>query len=146
MEKYILFAGRKIPVATTYNVVLFDSDKAQSFYHPENSLSPADLLQMQTIRPELKTFSFRSNKLTRTGDQLFNVPRAEIDILSNHITQIAFHHDVTFSATKRLTSSASVASQHISTSITTVPSISSSIAITQPGQPVTTTICPSPST
>ncbi|MBQ1265298.1 MAG: N-acetylmuramoyl-L-alanine amidase [Proteobacteria bacterium] len=100
MEKYILFAGRKIPVATTYNVVLFDSDKAQSFYHPENSLSPADLLQMQTIRPELKTFSFRSNKLTRTGDQLFNVPRAEIDILSNHITQIAFHHDVTFSASK----------------------------------------------
>lgn len=98
MEKYILFGGRKIPVATTYNIVRFDNDKAQSFYHPENSLSPADLLMMQTIRPELRTFSFRSGKLTRSGDQLFNVPRAEIDILSNHITQIAFHHDVTRSA------------------------------------------------
>lgn len=98
MEKYILFAGRKIPVATEHQIILFNNDKSQSFYHPENTLSPADLLAMQTIRPELRTYSFRSGKLTRTGDQLFNVPREEIDILSQHITQIALHHDVTTSA------------------------------------------------
>ena len=98
MEKYILFAGRKVPISTTYNVVVFDNEMNQSFYAPEKTLSPADLLQMQLIRPELHPYSFRAG-LNREANQLFGLDRSEVDELGQRITQIAFHHDVTSKAT-----------------------------------------------
>lgn len=97
MDKYIIFAGRKVPIASNYPVLLYENDAAPSFYHPEKTLSPDKLIQMSLLRPTMKTYSFR-NGHTRAPEQLFGITRAEIDDLGQKIWQIALHHDVTTNA------------------------------------------------
>ena len=101
MEKYILFAGRKIPIYTNYPVNLFANDSAPSFYNPRKTLSEDKLTQMMSLRPELKNYSSRAgNKhvFSRSPEQLYNVSRNELDALGQFIHQIALHHDVTTNA------------------------------------------------
>lgn len=101
MEKYILFAGRKIPIAMNYPVLRFDDGSAPSFYHPENTLSSDRLMQMALLRPTMQNYSMRSgngNVFNRSAEQLFAVKRPELDALGAHIWQIALHHDVTTNA------------------------------------------------
>ncbi|MBO4350469.1 MAG: N-acetylmuramoyl-L-alanine amidase [Proteobacteria bacterium] len=101
MDKYIVFAGRKIPISTSYPVFLFENDSAPSYYHPDRHLSPDKLMQMALLRPTLQNYSFRfdkQNRFNRTFEQLFNVPREEVEALGQHIIQIALHHDVTMNA------------------------------------------------
>ena len=97
MEKFIMFAGRQVPISTPYPVFSFVNDTAPSFYHPEKSLTPDKLMQMALLRPELRNFSWRA-RLTRTPEQLFNVPQDEVDALGQSVYQIALHHDVTTDA------------------------------------------------
>lgn len=102
MEKYILFGGRRVPIATNYNVVIHDAEMNPSFYRPGNTLSPDKLMQMALLRPTLKNYSFRYQKgggyFTREFEQLFSTTRAELDAMGQVVTQIALHHDVTMSA------------------------------------------------
>ena len=101
MEKYILFAGRKVPINTNYPVNLFSNGSSPSFYNPENWLSPDKLAQMTLLRPERRNYSYRmGNKMhfQKSADQLFSVTRDELDALGEFIHQIALHHDVTTNA------------------------------------------------
>ncbi len=101
MDKYILFAGRRVPIQTNFDVIRFDDERNPSFYKPENTLSPERVMQMAMIRPTMRNFSQRSyNKrfFDRTPEQLFGTSREEIDQLGQAITQIALHHDVTSKA------------------------------------------------
>ncbi|MFA5625078.1 MAG: N-acetylmuramoyl-L-alanine amidase [Bradymonadales bacterium] len=104
MEKYILFGGRKVPIATSFNVVIHDAEMNPSFYKPENTLGPDKLMQMALLRPTLRNFSFRYQRgggyFTREYEQLYGTTRAELDAMGQVITQIALHHDVTMSATE----------------------------------------------
>ncbi|MBQ9243679.1 MAG: N-acetylmuramoyl-L-alanine amidase [Proteobacteria bacterium] len=97
MDKYILFAGRRVPIHTNYPVFRFDDDSGPSYYHPEKTLTPDRLMQMALLRPTMMNYSFRGN-LQRTAEQLFSVPREEADRLGEIIWQIALHHDVTMNA------------------------------------------------
>ena len=99
MDKYIVFAGRHIPIHTNYPVFRFDDDSGPSYYHPDKSLTPDQLMSMALLRPTLMNYSFRGS-LTRLSEQLFSVPREEIDRLGEIIWQIALHHDVTTNAVK----------------------------------------------
>ena len=88
MDKYIIFAGRRIPIATNYPVFLFENDSAPSYYHPDRHLSPDKLMQMALLRPTLQNYSFRFNKNNRfnlTPEQLFSVPRDEVEALGRTI-------------------------------------------------------------
>ena len=101
MDKYIIFAGRKVPISTNYPVLLYENDSAPSYYHPDRHLAPDKLMQMALLRPTLQNYSFRysrTNHFNRTFEQLFNVPREEVEALGQHIVQIALHHDVTMNA------------------------------------------------
>ncbi len=101
MDKYIVFAGRKIPIETSYPVLRFDDGSAPSFYAPDKSLSAERLVQMSILRPELRNYCARfapHYSFNRTAEQLFGATREEIDALGQHIYQIALHHDVTMSA------------------------------------------------
>lgn len=102
MEKYILFAGRKIPIATKYDVLTYDNERAPSFYAPEKTLSPDKLMQMSLLRPTMRNYSFRNYKgkwFDRDLLQLFGADRSELDMLGEALYQVALHHDVTTSAT-----------------------------------------------
>ena len=101
MEKYILFAGRKVPINTNYDVIRFDGEGNPSFYEPGRTLSPERLMQMSMIRPTMQNYSFRYERgasFNRTLEQLFAIQRDEVEAVGQHITQIAFHHDVTSKA------------------------------------------------
>ena len=101
MDKYILFAGRKVPIQINAPVLRFDDGSAPSFYHPENTLSPDRLMQMALLRPTLQNYSMRFGgpvAFSRVYEQLFAITRDELDALGQHIWQIALHHDVTTNA------------------------------------------------
>ncbi len=98
MEKYIIFAGRKVPIATSYDVIIYDNENNQSFYDPQRTLSADQVMKMQLVRPEMRAFSKRAG-LDLEPSQLFNVPKDQVYLLGERLTQIAFHHDVTEKAT-----------------------------------------------
>ncbi len=101
MDKYIVFAGRHVPIVTNYPVYVFDNDSAPSYYHPEKTLSPDKLMQMAILRPTMQNFCARfgsGNTFNLSQEQLFGISRQEIDALGQHICQIALHHDVTMNA------------------------------------------------
>ncbi|MCL2325502.1 MAG: N-acetylmuramoyl-L-alanine amidase [Proteobacteria bacterium] len=101
-DKHILFAGRKVPIATNANVVLFNGDNSPSFYHPGKTLGPEKQMQMAMLRPTMQNYSFRRGIQkwhTLTYEQLFGITRQDLDDLGESITQIAIHHDVTMNAT-----------------------------------------------
>ena len=101
MEKYIIFAGRKVPINMNYPVLLYDNGTGPSYYHPELTLSPEKLVQMELLRPTRQNFCARFGRgmsFNRTYEQLFGITRDEIDALGQHICQIALHHDVTMNA------------------------------------------------
>ncbi len=101
MDKYIVFAGRKVPIDTSYPVLRFDDESAPSYYNPQKCLSPDKFLQMSLLRPTLMNYCPRFSKeahFDRTAEQLAATSRPEIDALGKHIWQIALHHDVTMNA------------------------------------------------
>ena len=97
MDKFIMFAGRQIPIAIPYPVFSYVNNTGPSFYKPGETLTEDRVMQMSLLRPDLRNYSWRA-RLTRTPEQLFNVPQDEVALLGEAIWQIALHHDVTTDA------------------------------------------------
>ncbi len=97
MDKFIMFAGRQIPIAIPYPVFSYVNNTGPSFYKPDATLTEDRLVQMSLLRPDRRNYSWRA-RLTRTPEQLFNVPQDEVDMLGQLVHQIALHHDVTTDA------------------------------------------------
>ena len=97
MDKFIMFAGRQIPIAIPYPVFSYVNNTGPSFYKPDATLTEDRLIQMSLLRPDRRNYSWRA-RLTRTPEQLFNVPQDEVEMLGQLVHQIALHHDVTTDA------------------------------------------------
>lgn len=94
-DKYIVIAGKRIPINCDAAVLTFDVPGNPSFYAP-----PADkLVQLQQMRPSGRSYSNRRG-LRLQPHEFAAVTQDEMARMQEEVMQVVLHHDVTFTAEK----------------------------------------------